>query len=188
MGNVIGTCAPTSSQGENGSTRKTESEKGIMKKFITMGALALALAAVTSAPAPAWLNWKFGVGVNLGWQSGGNNTLWGLFRNGQPPAPDCGPGPGCALPPGGPGYGMAPFGPASIDNHGARDAADQNLGRQSSYQQLHRGPITVTTRLATGTTTPATTITTTTTMPRAITAASLVVINRPDFMSGLLSQ
>ncbi len=88
-----------------------------MKKFLTMGALALAVAAVCSAPAPAWLNWKFGLGLNFGWQSGGNNTLWGFFRNGQPPGPDCGVG--CPLPPGGgiggpigpgfgPGYGFQP--------------------------------------------------------------------------------
>ena len=79
-----------------------------MKKFITMGMLALAVAAVCSAPAPAWLNWRFGIGLNFGWQSGGNNTLWGLFRNGQPPGPDCGfggCGGGCPLP------GSSLFGP-----------------------------------------------------------------------------
>ena len=101
-------------KGEDGSTRKPESEKGIMKKFLTMGALALALTAVYSAPAPAWLNWKFGIGMNLGWQSGGNNTLWGLFRNGQPPGPDCGMGGGC------------------------RPAPDRRLRRRLPAEQLQR--------------------------------------------------
>jgi hypothetical protein len=104
--------------------QEPESEKGIMKKFLTMGALALTLAAICVAPAPAWLNWKFGIGLNLGWQSGGNNTLWGLFRNGQPPGPECGGGlGGCPLPPG-PGYGGAPFQPNSFNNNAVQSGPD----------------------------------------------------------------
>ncbi len=56
-----------------------------MRKFTLLGLTALALAAMSFEPASAWINFKFGVGLNWNWQSGGNNTLWGLFRNGQPP-------------------------------------------------------------------------------------------------------
>jgi hypothetical protein len=108
-----------------------------MKKFITMGALSLAVAAVCSAPAPAWLNWRFGIGLNFGWQSGGNNTMWGLFRNGQPPGPDCCPGGGCGLPPAGPGPGIygGGFQPNSMDNRGV-DAAAAPRAVTQSYQSF----------------------------------------------------
>jgi hypothetical protein len=56
-----------------------------MKKIILVGTLALFALASTQQQAPAWLNFKFGVGLNWAWQSGGNNFLWGLYRNGQPP-------------------------------------------------------------------------------------------------------
>jgi hypothetical protein len=83
-----------------------------MKKILVMGALAVAIAAVSQQQASAWMNWKFGAGVNAAWQSGGNTWLWGAFRNGQPPGPDCGPyGGGYGSPYGGPGlpYG-GPYG------------------------------------------------------------------------------
>jgi len=63
-----------------------------MKKFVVMGALALVLAAGFQQTALAWINAKFGVGLNWSYQSGGNNLAWGVFRNGQPPAPCDGPG------------------------------------------------------------------------------------------------
>lgn len=56
-----------------------------MKKIILLGALALGVMATMQEPASAWLNFKFGAGINWAWQSGGNNVLWGFFRNGQPP-------------------------------------------------------------------------------------------------------
>jgi hypothetical protein len=59
-----------------------------MKKFLTVGVLALIAAAFSHQEASAWINCKFGIGFNYGWQSGGNNFLWGAFRNGQPGAPD----------------------------------------------------------------------------------------------------
>jgi hypothetical protein len=62
-----------------------------MKKIFVMGALAVAVAAVSQQQASAWTNIKFGAGINLGYQAGGNTLLWGAFRNGQPPGPDCGP-------------------------------------------------------------------------------------------------
>jgi len=61
-----------------------------MKKFLTVGALALTVAAFFHQNAFAWVNARFGVGLNYSYQSGGNNFLWGVFRNGQPGAPDCG--------------------------------------------------------------------------------------------------
>ena len=60
-----------------------------MKKILVLGALALSLGLLNEQPASAWVNAKFGVGLNWNWQSGGNNFLWGVFRNGQPPGPDC---------------------------------------------------------------------------------------------------
>src|ERR1700733_15402532 len=56
-----------------------------MKKILLVGALALLALFSAQQQASAWLNFKFGAGINWAWQSGGNNTLWGLFRNGQPP-------------------------------------------------------------------------------------------------------
>jgi len=59
-----------------------------MKKFLTVGALALIAAAFFHQHAFAWKNSQFSVGLNWSCQSGGNNLLWGVFRNGQPGAPD----------------------------------------------------------------------------------------------------
>jgi hypothetical protein len=59
-----------------------------MKKILTAGLLALSAALITDQQASAWVNCKFSVGLNWNWQSGGNNFLWGAFRNGQPPCPD----------------------------------------------------------------------------------------------------
>jgi hypothetical protein len=83
-----------------------------MRKILVMGVMALGLALASEQTASAWVNFKFGAGVNWNWQSGGNNFLWGLFRNGQPPAPDCPPGYGYG--PGvGHGYpGPGPYGPS----------------------------------------------------------------------------
>jgi len=79
-----------------------------MKKILGLGLLAVCLA-MSERPASAWVNSKFGIGLNWNWQSGGNNFLWGLFRNGQPPGPGCdGPcGPGF----GGAGFGGPGYGP-----------------------------------------------------------------------------
>lgn len=58
-----------------------------MNKTILTAGLALLLPAFCVESASAWVNGQFGVGVNWTYQSGGNNFLWGVFRNGQPPAP-----------------------------------------------------------------------------------------------------
>lgn len=78
-----------------------------MKKSILTAGLALLISAWFTDPAHAWVNSKFGVGLNISYQGGGNNLLWGLFRSGQPPAP-CPPRqyPGFM-----PGYGQPGFGP-----------------------------------------------------------------------------
>lgn len=58
-----------------------------MKKLIVFSVLATALALTSQNTASAWSNIKFGAGVNLHWQTGDNNLLWGFFRNGQIPHP-----------------------------------------------------------------------------------------------------
>lgn len=135
-------CTNEFSKVRTGEHKEPEIEKGIMKKFLTMGALALSLAAICVAPAPAWLNWKFGIGLNLGWQSGGNNTLWGLFRNGQPPGPECGIGGGCQLPPGAGGYGVAPFPPVGSLNNAVQgpDAASMRGANGTTFQTNYQTP------------------------------------------------
>jgi hypothetical protein len=55
-----------------------------MKKFLALGALALAVAAFPQQQASAWKNSCFSIGLNWNTSSGGNNLMWGVFRNGQP--------------------------------------------------------------------------------------------------------
>lgn len=109
-----------------------------MRKLLVLGALALAVTVLSQQQASAWCHCKFGVGVNLEYQGGGNNWFWGAMRTGQVPGypdyvnaqPNCPaqyaknynwygpPGPGCCpngqcVPPGfgpGPGPGFGPFG------------------------------------------------------------------------------
>jgi hypothetical protein len=59
-----------------------------MKQMWIAGLLALGAMSLTAQPASAWINSKFGVGLNWDWQSGGNNLLWGVWRGGQPPGHD----------------------------------------------------------------------------------------------------
>lgn len=59
-----------------------------MKKIVVTGLLAISMLALTQQQASAWINAKFGVGLNLGWQSGGNQVLWGAWSNGQVPGPE----------------------------------------------------------------------------------------------------
>jgi hypothetical protein len=80
-----------------------------MKKLLGIAALALVLAAVSAPRASAWTNFHFGVGLDISYQAGNNNFMWGLFRNGPagyetPLGPGCGAG-ACA---GYPGYGYGP--------------------------------------------------------------------------------
>ena len=72
-----------------------------MRKISLLGSFALLLLTLSlQERAHSWINFKFGAGINWNYQSGGNNTLWGFFRNGQPPGfggcdPSCTPTGGC---------------------------------------------------------------------------------------------
>jgi hypothetical protein len=59
-----------------------------MKKVLAIGILAVTALAFSQQQASAWVNTRFGVGLNWEYQSGGNNFLWGAYRNGQPPGPE----------------------------------------------------------------------------------------------------
>jgi len=58
-----------------------------MKKMLTAGLMALGLVLASQQTAPAWVNFKVGVGFNWQFQSGGNSLLWGLWEDGQVPSP-----------------------------------------------------------------------------------------------------
>lgn len=77
-----------------------------MKKLLVVGVLALSAVLLSRQDASAWVNTRFGIGLNWSYQSGGNNFLWGAFRNSQPPGPEY----GSVFP--GPGYGPAYHGHA----------------------------------------------------------------------------
>lgn len=81
-----------------------------MKKFLIMGFLAVVGLALAQQQASAWVNCKFGVGLNWQFQSGGNSCFWGAFVNGQPPGSDFGQG------------GFGNFGPEILP-HGQGDHA-----------------------------------------------------------------
>ena len=59
-----------------------------MKKIALTGLIAITLIALAQQQASAWVNQRFGVGLNWHRQAGGNNFGWGLYRNGQPPGPE----------------------------------------------------------------------------------------------------
>jgi hypothetical protein len=56
-----------------------------MKKILAIGILAVTAIAFSQQTASAWVNSRFGIGMNWDWQTGGNSFGWGLYRNGQPP-------------------------------------------------------------------------------------------------------
>lgn len=56
-----------------------------MKKLLFLGVSALALVLIVQERASAWINFKFGVGLNTQFQTGNNNWLWGAFKNGPAP-------------------------------------------------------------------------------------------------------
>ncbi|MSQ93433.1 MAG: hypothetical protein EXR98_02630 [Gemmataceae bacterium] len=59
-----------------------------MKKLLSLGLLTVCALVVSERQADAWLNSKFSVGLNWHLQSGNNNVLWGLWKNGQVPGPE----------------------------------------------------------------------------------------------------
>lgn len=72
--------------------RQTPLVRHIMKKIILSGLLALGAALASQQEAAAWVNFKFSAGINWQLQSGNNNFLWGVFRNGQVPGAEGYPG------------------------------------------------------------------------------------------------
>ena len=93
------------------STFTTEQKRNAMKKIVFAGLLAISAMAIPQQQASAWVNSKFSVGLNWDMQSGGNNLLWGAWRNGQPPGPEAfGGGGGYGGGFGGGGYGGGGFG------------------------------------------------------------------------------
>ena len=62
-----------------------------MKKVLAIGMLAICAIALSQQQASAWVNHRFAIGLNWERQSGGNNWLWGGYRNGQPPGPEYAP-------------------------------------------------------------------------------------------------
>ncbi len=70
-------------------------------KRLAFGVAAVALVLASQQQASAWSKFNFGVGLNVGWQGGGNSVLWGVLK-GAPTPGDGGYGDG-----GGPGLGGA---------------------------------------------------------------------------------
>lgn len=112
-----------------------------MKKILSLGVLALGLVALSERPAHAWVNAKFGIGLNWQLQSGGNNFLWGAFRNGQVPGPEAFYQGGPYTPPGYqqgpqafPYFGSAPTSPAPTTAEPPQ-APQQNTHMNAAYWQ-----------------------------------------------------
>ncbi|MBI1832711.1 MAG: hypothetical protein HYR84_14820 [Planctomycetes bacterium] len=59
-----------------------------MKKIVLAGLFAITMMGFSQQQASAWVNTRFSVGLNWHHQAGGNNFLWGAWRNGQPPGPE----------------------------------------------------------------------------------------------------
>src|ERR1700738_1435980 len=101
-----------------------------MKRIISLGLLALGILCAADQQASAWVNSKFGVGLNWSWQGGGNNLLWGAIRGGTPPCPENGPY-------GAPGFdgGFGGYGGGYGPGFGGGFAAPQ------SYAGMAGGPV-----------------------------------------------
>jgi hypothetical protein len=56
-----------------------------MNKVLAMGLVALALLLTAQQQASAWSKYNFGVGLNVGWEGGGNSVLWGVLNGGPSP-------------------------------------------------------------------------------------------------------
>src|SRR5688572_8902277 len=88
---------------------RTEQKRGIMKKILAAGLIAISMIAMTQQQASAWVQSRFSVVLNWDWQGAGNSFFWGLWRSGQIPGPPDGGGgygPGFH---GGPAMPGAPF-------------------------------------------------------------------------------
>jgi hypothetical protein len=86
-----------------------------MKKLFSIGLLTVCALALSERQAQAWVNAKFSIGLNWHVQSGNNNVLWGLWKNGQVPGPEAFGGGGQFGPMQGPGGQFGPMqGPGPI--------------------------------------------------------------------------
>jgi hypothetical protein len=59
-----------------------------MKKLLSLGLLTVCALVISERQADAWVNSKFSVGLNWHLQSGNNNILWGMWKNGQVAGPE----------------------------------------------------------------------------------------------------
>jgi hypothetical protein len=100
-----------------------------MKKIVLAGLAALAVIALAQQQASAWVNARFGVGLNWQRQSGGNNLGWGLYRNGQPPGPEAFGGVFSPSNPAPPYFGGTP----APQTYPAHSAAPQGYAPQTVY-------------------------------------------------------
>jgi hypothetical protein len=106
-----------------------------MKKFVVAGLLAIGLMATTRQEASAWINARFGIGLNWDLQSGGNQFGWGLWRNGQPPGPEAFGGGGHH----GGGYGPQ-FGAPMPQHHGYAPMPQQYQPYPQAYVPQQYAP------------------------------------------------
>ena len=56
-----------------------------MKKMLLVTLLGLGLVLTSGQRASAWSKSNFGVGLNIGYEGGGNSVFWGMFKGEQPP-------------------------------------------------------------------------------------------------------
>ena len=109
-----------------------------MKKLLSIGLLTACALAFSEHQAQAWVNAKFSVGLNWQLQSANNNTLWGLWKNGQVPGPEAFGQPGGGyMPPGG-GFPYFSAGPQAYPQampqaFPAQTAPPQTVMQQQAY-------------------------------------------------------
>jgi hypothetical protein len=56
-----------------------------MKRILCATMVAFGLLLTSSQQASAWSKFNFGVGLNVGWEGGGNSILWGVMKGGPSP-------------------------------------------------------------------------------------------------------
>jgi hypothetical protein len=76
-----------------------------MNRMLMASLTALTLMGASVQQASAYCKFNFGVGMNLGMESGGNTLLWGAFSSAPAPGMACGGDPGFGFP----AYGGAPY-------------------------------------------------------------------------------
>jgi hypothetical protein len=56
-----------------------------MKRLSYIALLAVGLVLASQQQASAWSKFNFGVGLNIGWEGGGNSVLWGALKGAPSP-------------------------------------------------------------------------------------------------------